>query len=148
MLLLHPHRLCWALCNWTLLPLRPRAARSAVDLIRLGGGRLRFLVAKSDLDVSEKISASSCWLPLRYDIEKTRDTGLRSDTHEMLVSGVKSSCSTKTNSQRWEKMGLTPPDPLPPPPNSCWHQRERQEEESPNSSVLEVRWASMQCSLL
>ncbi|CAF87646.1 unnamed protein product, partial [Tetraodon nigroviridis] len=27
----------------------------AVDLIRLGGGRLRFLVAKSDLDVSEKI---------------------------------------------------------------------------------------------
>lgn len=38
-------------------------ACSAVDLIRLGGGRLRFLVAKSDLDVSEKISASSCWLP-------------------------------------------------------------------------------------
>ncbi|XP_056890903.1 ras-associating and dilute domain-containing protein [Takifugu flavidus] len=34
--------------------------QSAVDLIRLGGGRLRFLVAKSDLDVSEKISASSC----------------------------------------------------------------------------------------
>lgn len=36
------------------------ACHSAVDLIRLGGGRLRFLVAKSDLDVSEKISASSC----------------------------------------------------------------------------------------
>ncbi|XP_045546473.1 ras-associating and dilute domain-containing protein isoform X2 [Salmo salar] len=34
--------------------------QSAVDLIRLGGGRLRFLVAKSDLEVSEKISASSC----------------------------------------------------------------------------------------
>ncbi|XP_076879296.1 ras-associating and dilute domain-containing protein isoform X3 [Brachyhypopomus gauderio] len=34
--------------------------QSAVDLIRLGGGRLRFLVAKSDPDVSEKISASSC----------------------------------------------------------------------------------------
>nr|XP_046227502.1 ras-associating and dilute domain-containing protein isoform X2 [Scatophagus argus] len=34
--------------------------QSAVDLIRLGGGRLRFLVAKSDNDVSEKISASSC----------------------------------------------------------------------------------------
>ncbi|KAA0722600.1 Ras-associating and dilute domain-containing protein [Triplophysa tibetana] len=34
--------------------------QSAVDLIRLGGGRLRFLVAKSDLDVSEKIIASSC----------------------------------------------------------------------------------------
>lgn len=33
---------------------------SAVDLIRLGGGRLRFLVAKSDPEVSEKISASSC----------------------------------------------------------------------------------------
>uniref|UniRef100_G3PWL4 Ras-associating and dilute domain-containing protein n=1 Tax=Gasterosteus aculeatus TaxID=69293 RepID=G3PWL4_GASAC len=33
--------------------------QSAVDLIRLGGGRLRFLVAKSDPDVSEKISASS-----------------------------------------------------------------------------------------
>lgn len=33
---------------------------SAVDLIRLGGGRLRFLVAKSDPGVSEKISASSC----------------------------------------------------------------------------------------
>jgi len=35
-------------------------SHSAVDLIRLGGGRLRFLVAKSDLEVSEKISASSC----------------------------------------------------------------------------------------
>ncbi|KAL1005392.1 hypothetical protein UPYG_G00058490 [Umbra pygmaea] len=34
--------------------------QSAVDLIRLGGGRLRFLVAKSDVEVSEKISASSC----------------------------------------------------------------------------------------
>nr|XP_015216000.1 PREDICTED: ras-associating and dilute domain-containing protein isoform X2 [Lepisosteus oculatus] len=34
--------------------------QSAVDLIRLGGGRLRFLVAKSDLDISQKISASSC----------------------------------------------------------------------------------------
>ncbi|XP_068607391.1 LOW QUALITY PROTEIN: ras-associating and dilute domain-containing protein [Brachionichthys hirsutus] len=34
--------------------------QSAVDLIRLGGGRLRFLVAKSDADISEKISASSC----------------------------------------------------------------------------------------
>uniref|UniRef100_A0A671MLX4 Ras-associating and dilute domain-containing protein n=1 Tax=Sinocyclocheilus anshuiensis TaxID=1608454 RepID=A0A671MLX4_9TELE len=34
--------------------------QSAVDLIRLGGGRLRFLVATSDLEVSEKISASSC----------------------------------------------------------------------------------------
>ncbi|XP_061086455.1 ras-associating and dilute domain-containing protein [Conger conger] len=34
--------------------------QSAVDLIRLGGGRLRFLVAKSDLEISEKISASSC----------------------------------------------------------------------------------------
>ncbi|KAL7403697.1 hypothetical protein ABVT39_003881 [Epinephelus coioides] len=34
--------------------------QSAVDLIRLGGGRLRFLVAKSDPDISEKISASSC----------------------------------------------------------------------------------------
>lgn len=34
---------------------------SAVDLIRLGGGRLRFLVAKSEPEVSEKISASSCW---------------------------------------------------------------------------------------
>ncbi|MBN3306855.1 RADIL protein, partial [Amia calva] len=34
--------------------------QSAVDLIRMGGGRLRFLVAKSDLEVSEKISASSC----------------------------------------------------------------------------------------
>uniref|UniRef100_A0A3P8ZVM5 Rap GTPase interactor n=1 Tax=Esox lucius TaxID=8010 RepID=A0A3P8ZVM5_ESOLU len=34
--------------------------QSAVDLIRLGGGRLRFLVAKSDLEVTEKISASSC----------------------------------------------------------------------------------------
>ncbi|XP_051559612.1 ras-associating and dilute domain-containing protein isoform X3 [Myxocyprinus asiaticus] len=34
--------------------------QSAVDLIRLGGGRLRFLVAKSDLEVSDKISASSC----------------------------------------------------------------------------------------
>ncbi|XP_074539626.1 ras-associating and dilute domain-containing protein isoform X2 [Halichoeres trimaculatus] len=34
--------------------------QSAVDLIRLGGGRLRFLVAKSDSEVSEKISASSC----------------------------------------------------------------------------------------
>uniref|UniRef100_A0A9J7XXP1 Ras-associating and dilute domain-containing protein n=1 Tax=Cyprinus carpio carpio TaxID=630221 RepID=A0A9J7XXP1_CYPCA len=30
--------------------------QSAVDLIRLGGGRLRFLVAKSDLEVSEKIT--------------------------------------------------------------------------------------------
>lgn len=47
-----------------LLPFSPYfllyAPRSAVDLIRLGGGRLRFLVAKSDPDVSEKISASSC----------------------------------------------------------------------------------------
>ncbi|KAL4624409.1 ras-associating and dilute domain-containing protein [Arapaima gigas] len=34
--------------------------QSAVDLIRLGGGRLRFLVAKSDPEVSEKISTSSC----------------------------------------------------------------------------------------
>nr|XP_055062070.1 ras-associating and dilute domain-containing protein isoform X3 [Misgurnus anguillicaudatus] len=34
--------------------------QSAVDLIRLGGGRLRFLVAKSDRDISEKIIASSC----------------------------------------------------------------------------------------
>uniref|UniRef100_A0A3B3CR21 Ras association and DIL domains n=1 Tax=Oryzias melastigma TaxID=30732 RepID=A0A3B3CR21_ORYME len=34
--------------------------QSAVDLIRMGGGRLRFLVAKSDPEVSEKISASSC----------------------------------------------------------------------------------------
>ncbi|XP_051941162.1 ras-associating and dilute domain-containing protein [Hippocampus zosterae] len=34
--------------------------QSAVDLIRLGGGRLRFLVAKSNPEVSEKISASSC----------------------------------------------------------------------------------------
>ncbi|XP_026214823.1 ras-associating and dilute domain-containing protein isoform X2 [Anabas testudineus] len=34
--------------------------QSAVDLIRLGGGRLRFLIAKSDPEVSEKISASSC----------------------------------------------------------------------------------------
>ncbi|KAJ8001359.1 hypothetical protein DPEC_G00168710 [Dallia pectoralis] len=34
--------------------------QSAVDLIRVGGGRLRFLVAKSDLEVTEKISASSC----------------------------------------------------------------------------------------
>ncbi|XP_047199717.1 ras-associating and dilute domain-containing protein [Hippoglossus stenolepis] len=34
--------------------------QSAVDLIRLGGGRLRFLVAKSDPEVSDKISASSC----------------------------------------------------------------------------------------
>ncbi|XP_033886422.3 ras-associating and dilute domain-containing protein-like isoform X2 [Acipenser ruthenus] len=34
--------------------------QSAVDLIRVGGGRLRFLVAKSDMEVSEKISASSC----------------------------------------------------------------------------------------
>ncbi|XP_029102635.1 ras-associating and dilute domain-containing protein [Scleropages formosus] len=34
--------------------------QSAVDLIRLGGGRLRFLLAKSDQEVSEKISASSC----------------------------------------------------------------------------------------
>lgn len=115
MLLLHPDRLCWAPCNWT-LPLPPCAACSAVDLIRLGGGRLRFLVAKSDLDVSEKISASSCWLPLYYDIEKMKETGLRSDAHEMLESGVKSSCSTKTNNQRWEKMGLTPPQPLPPCP--------------------------------
>uniref|UniRef100_A0A3P8UT23 Ras-associating and dilute domain-containing protein n=1 Tax=Cynoglossus semilaevis TaxID=244447 RepID=A0A3P8UT23_CYNSE len=34
--------------------------QSAVDLIRLGGGRLRFLVAKSDPEVSEKLCASSC----------------------------------------------------------------------------------------
>ncbi|XP_078800407.1 ras-associating and dilute domain-containing protein isoform X4 [Oryzias latipes] len=34
--------------------------QSAVDQIRMGGGRLRFLVAKSDPEVSEKISASSC----------------------------------------------------------------------------------------
>ncbi|XP_041086292.1 ras-associating and dilute domain-containing protein-like, partial [Polyodon spathula] len=34
--------------------------QSAVDLIRVGGGRLRFLVAKSDMEISEKISASSC----------------------------------------------------------------------------------------
>uniref|UniRef100_A0A3Q3LQC5 Ras-associating and dilute domain-containing protein n=1 Tax=Mastacembelus armatus TaxID=205130 RepID=A0A3Q3LQC5_9TELE len=34
--------------------------QSAVDQIRQGGGRLRFLVAKSDPEVSEKISASSC----------------------------------------------------------------------------------------
>ncbi|XP_065110278.1 ras-associating and dilute domain-containing protein isoform X2 [Paramisgurnus dabryanus] len=34
--------------------------QSAVDSIRLGGGRLRFLVAKSDRDISEKIIASSC----------------------------------------------------------------------------------------
>lgn len=60
----HPLCLCWAPSNWTLLSLALSllpACHSAVDLIRLGGGRLRFLVAKSDLDVSEKISASSCW---------------------------------------------------------------------------------------
>ncbi|KAL2086030.1 hypothetical protein ACEWY4_017089 [Coilia grayii] len=34
--------------------------QSAVDLIRLGGTRLRFLVAKSDKEISAKISASSC----------------------------------------------------------------------------------------
>ncbi|XP_063066861.1 ras-associating and dilute domain-containing protein [Engraulis encrasicolus] len=34
--------------------------QSAVDLIRLGGNRLRFLVAKSDKEISAKISASSC----------------------------------------------------------------------------------------
>ncbi|XP_028850560.1 ras-associating and dilute domain-containing protein isoform X2 [Denticeps clupeoides] len=34
--------------------------QSAVDLIRLGGGRLSFLVAKSDVEVSTKISASTC----------------------------------------------------------------------------------------
>lgn len=58
--------LCWASRNWTLsfpLYFLPYAPCSAVDLIRLGGGRLRFLVAKSDPDVSEKISASSCWPP-------------------------------------------------------------------------------------
>lgn len=49
--------LCWASRNQTL----SSHSDSAVDLIRLGGGRLRFLVAKSDPDVSEKISASSCW---------------------------------------------------------------------------------------
>ncbi|XP_041959473.1 ras-associating and dilute domain-containing protein [Alosa sapidissima] len=34
--------------------------QSAVDLIRLGGGRLRLLIAKSDVEISAKISASSC----------------------------------------------------------------------------------------
>ncbi|XP_043945427.1 ras-associating and dilute domain-containing protein isoform X2 [Protopterus annectens] len=34
--------------------------QGAVDLIRLGGKKLRFLVAKSDVEIVEKISASSC----------------------------------------------------------------------------------------
>lgn len=51
---LHVTRLCVS------LPFLLFAPCSAVDLIRLGGGRLRFLVAKSDPEVSEKISASSC----------------------------------------------------------------------------------------
>lgn len=53
------HRVTGHLLRPSLSLLLP-ACHSAVDLIRLGGGRLRFLVAKSDLDVSEKISASSC----------------------------------------------------------------------------------------
>lgn len=44
-------------------PILLYGSTSAVDLIRMGGGRLRFLVAKSDPEVSEKISASSCWCP-------------------------------------------------------------------------------------
>lgn len=32
---------------------------SAVDLIRSGGKKLRFLVAKSDMEIAKKISSSS-----------------------------------------------------------------------------------------
>lgn len=32
---------------------------SAVDLIRSGGKKLRFLVAKSDIEIAKKISSSS-----------------------------------------------------------------------------------------
>lgn len=61
MMLLHPYSVSAELHVTGLLSLSLCCApRSAVDLIRLGGGRLRFLVAKSDPDVSEKISASSC----------------------------------------------------------------------------------------
>lgn len=35
------------------------ALRSAVDLIRSGGKKLRFLVAKSDMEIAKKISSSS-----------------------------------------------------------------------------------------
>lgn len=62
--MLHPYSVSAELHVTRLLHFPPYfllcAPHSAVDLIRLGGGRLRFLVAKSDPDVSEKISASSC----------------------------------------------------------------------------------------
>ena len=58
--LLHPYVVCAEWCVTGPSSSSPPPDPSAVDLIRLGGGRLRFLVAKSDLEVSEKISASSC----------------------------------------------------------------------------------------
>lgn len=132
-MLLHPHCLCWARCNWTPLPLC--VACSAVDLIRLGGGRLRFLVAKSDLDVSEKISASSCWLPLWSDKGKMKDTGTDGwgpRKHTKCVSAVKSSSSTKTKLVE-NTNGSSRAD------SYWWRQSEWQEEEAPNWPVFEVR---------
>lgn len=40
-------------------PLPLAALCSAVDLIRSGGKKLRFLVAKSDMEIAKKISSSS-----------------------------------------------------------------------------------------
>lgn len=100
---------------------------SAVDLIRLGGGRLRFLVAKSDLDVSEKISASSCWLPQRSDNEKTID-GRGPRQHAVNVyEWWEISSSTKTNHRSGEQtlcdsqiQTCSPRADI----TGCWHHRE------------------------
>lgn len=142
MMLLHPHCLCWAQCNWTLLPLPLCAACSAVDLIRLGGGRLRFLVAKSDLDVSEKISASSCWLPLWSDKGTMKDTGTDGwgpRKHTKCVWVLWNPAPAQR--QSWEKMLCDSEiqSCFPHADSYWWRQREWQEEESPNWPVFEVR---------
>lgn len=88
-----------------LLPFSPRfllhAPRSAVDLIRLGGGRLRFLVAKSDPDVSEKISASSCWRPLIHDSQTTRNTDVCAN-EQGIHNHTPSSCNTWHEIWMWK----------------------------------------------
>lgn len=59
-----PNLIFFSSLSFVSRPILLYASYSAVDQIRMGGGRLRFLVAKSDPEVSEKISASSCWRPL------------------------------------------------------------------------------------
>lgn len=100
---------------------------SAVDLIRLGGGRLRFLVAKSDPEVSEKISASSCWPPSHPQDCKERTMGPTDvhsyGTHRQMYLHYWNMNASLSSAQRWalEQEGPSYTPPVPFKLNNCAH---------------------------